>query len=322
MKKNHTISEIRLALSKARSILILPHVKADGDAVGSSSALVNILRKAGKEVFALGAEEVPEPLQVLALDGYVSELPEDFQPELLIAVDCADESRFADRSKDFPGLPLINFDHHLTNTRYGKVAYVSGGLSSTGELIYTLFHSMGYKIGKKASRSLLGAILLDTNRFYYSSVGTRTLEVAAEIIERGVDMAELNEQLFGQNPKEKMLLLAKAIERAEFFAGGRGVYCYLPSSVQEAAGTENTDDIVEALRDIQGVEVAMLLYEYKGTLRASLRSFGDKNVAKIAQRLGGGGHKNAAGITFTSGNAEKALASLLKPLEALFAGKN
>jgi len=322
MKKNNTFSEIRVALAEAENILILPHVKADGDAVGSASALTQILRKDGKNVYAWAAEEPLPSLAVLAHEAYVTEIPEGFTPDLLISVDCADIDRCIDRVQFFPDVKILNLDHHVTNTRFGDLVYVIGNLSSTGQLIYQLFDSLGYKINKKAARSILGAILLDTNRFYYSSTGTRTLEIAAEIIERGVNMAELCEELFGNNPKEKMRLLAMAIERAEFFAEGRGVFCYLPQEVQDQAGTDNTDDIVEALRDIQGVELALLLYDYKGTLRASMRSFGSLDVGKIALKFGGGGHRNAAGITFEKTNVDKVSRELLSTLEALFVRKN
>ncbi len=322
MKKNNTFSEIRVALQKAKNILILPHIKADGDAVGSASALLEIFRKSGKNVMALAAEEPLPSLAVLVHEGYVTELPEGFMPDLLITVDCADESRFKDRGDLFPGVKILNLDHHISNTRFGHLDYVIGNLSSTGELIYSLFDSLGYKINKKAARSILGAILLDTNRFYYSTTGTRTLEIAAEIIERGVSLSSLCEELFGNTPRERLLLLAKAIERAVFFSEQRGVYCWLSSEVQQEAGTEDTDDIVEALRDIEGVELALLLYEYKGTLRASLRSFGNINVGKVAVAFGGGGHTNAAGITFSDLSYEKALHRLLPELEGLLARKN
>ncbi len=322
MKKNNTFSEIRIALQEADNILILPHIKADGDAAGSASALLEIFRKKEKKAYALAAETPLPSIQALVHERYRTEIPEGFLPDLLITVDCADIDRCIDRVKYFPDVKILNLDHHGTNTRFGDLDYVIGNLSSTGELIYSLFEALGYKITKKAARYILGAILLDTNRFYYSSTSSRTLEIAAEIIDRGVSMSELCEDLFGNNSKEKMKLLARAIDSSTFFCSNRGVYSWLPREVQLEAGTDNTDDIVEALRDMEGVEVALLLYDYKGSLRASLRSVGDVDVSKVALAFGGGGHKNASGITFTDHDYEKVLRKLLRELEALLVRKS
>lgn len=292
-KTNTPLSQIHQTLTTANSIVILPHLKPDGDTLGSSIALCRYLRSIGKQVHIYSLDPVPANLTFLDTTAFVSTAPPSV--DLVVAIDSSDELRLVPRLQEF-SVPVLNIDHHRTNGYYGDQNYVTKQ-SSTGEIIYQLLKAWKAPFDEETMIALYTAIATDTNRFYYDSTTAETLLAVADLMGRGLKITPVNNLIYGQTPLEKKQLQGYALSQAKRLAGGKLIVSEVSWATQEAFHCFDTDDIVESLRDIQGVEVAVLAYEYAGVWKISLRSKSGFDVGTIAYDFGGGGHIGAAGIS-------------------------
>ncbi len=289
------IDSVFKVIDENDKFVILAHKKPDGDAIGSSLAFCELLNKLGKTASIVQHDDFAFNLKFLKNDYFKKEV--DYKPDVVVCLDSADITRVSDRMI-YDNSMVLNIDHHITNTKYGDVNYVDASSSSTGEIIYricekyNLFTNLIY-VG------IYTAMVTDTNRFYYSNTGANTLKVVTNIYENLDDIYELNKKIYGSIPLNKVKLGARAIEKAEFYSNNKIAITVITTQDQEEIGSSDTDDIVETLRDIEGVEVAVLLYHYKGNLKVSLRSKSFVDVSKIAKSFGGGGHTRASGISLT-----------------------
>lgn len=297
------VSHIAMNLKKTRdfilgygSFLILPHVRADGDALGSSLALKLALEKMGKKAVVWCEDALPhslKPFMETKINSGI--LLESF--EALIAVDTANLARIQSIYKAYDQLPVLNIDHHPTNTDFGQVNLVYGGLSSTGELMAMVFDELEVELDKEIAEALYIAITSDTNRFQYDSITSETLRLAARLLDAGADFDRIHRHLYGEKPIELLKLLSLATEKSIFLASDV-IFCQLTQEDFDGAGFDETDDVIALLRDIEGVGVAALVYHQDGQEKLSLRSKGNYLVDGLAKAFGGGGHKKAAGAPF------------------------
>lgn len=312
MTQNHSLSQIYQTIKTANSIVILPHKKPDGDTLGSSIALCRYLRYLGKAADIYLHDDLPANLQFLDRSHMVNQAPEAI--DLVIAVDSSDAERLDERRHEFSA-PLINFDHHQTNTGYGDLNYVLP-TASTGEIIFQILKEWGAPFDPLTQEALYTAIATDTNRFYYRSTTAETLRAVADLMDQGLEPIKLNNLIYGQIPLAKKKLQAFALQQAELLADGRLIFTQISNETKQAFGTDDTDDIVESLRDIAGVEVAVLSYQYGQDWQLSLRSKEYIDVGAIAQRHRGGGHHGAAGIPLEAADYPTKLDRVLSEIEA------
>lgn len=313
----NSLQEAVAFIQKYDSFLILPHEKPDGDALGSSLGLKLGLEQLGKEAIIWS----PEDLQINMKPFFEGKLSRVF-PErafsAVITVDTGDRGRIGERLSAIENLPLLNIDHHATNTFYGDANYVEGGLSSTGEMMTKLLLELGVTLDEDMAKALYVAMVTDTNRFFYSSTTADTLRYTAILMEAGAKHDEINTLLYSEKPLAKMKLEAYAVQQAEFVAQDI-VYLRLTLKEMEQIGWTDSDDLVEMLRDIEGVQVSALVYDYQGECKLSLRSKAEVDVSNIAVYFGGGGHRNAAGATIR----EEEIPELKRKLKELSSvGKN
>jgi phosphoesterase RecJ-like protein len=279
------------------------HRNPDGDAIGSLLGLARALRDRGREVVAWHPDDppVPEDLAFLLAPGEVValELPADPTTRTLVAVDCANERRLADTPPAALGRRVLNIDHHHDNTRFGDLNLVDAGASSTAELVGRVLEAAGWPIDRAVAEPLYVGLVTDTGRFMYSNTTPEAHRVAGLLLAAGVDAAAMGRTLYESVPLARARLLGRGLAGAETLLDGRLVYLALGPDDFAAAGTDDADGLVEALRGIRGADVsAVALRLADGATRVSLRAANPAvDVSAIAHAEHGGGHPAAAGFT-------------------------
>ncbi len=293
--------DIVKCIKEAGRILIFTHNNMDGDAMGSSQALCHVLRNMGKECFILLEDDIPAYLNVLHEheDFYLFKAP--WTADLAAAVDCGEESRIEKRLDAYKEAKVrICIDHHIPKKSFAEYSVIEPQASASGILIYELINALGEKIDKHIAEDLYAAISTDTGSFMYNNTDARTLLIAADLYNYGIDHVKICNAIYATFPLAQLRIEAKAIDNVEVFAEGKAAISYITlSDMQNAGGTyEDTDTSIDRIRTIEGVEVACILKETQdGVYKVSLRSKSYADVNKAAIALGGGGHKNASGCT-------------------------
>jgi phosphoesterase RecJ-like protein len=241
----------------------------------------------------------------MELDELRRRLPDDWRERVLIAADCANESRLGPEPEPLDGAPLVlNIDHHHDNTRFGAVNLVVATASSTGEVLRDLFHELGVELTPELAEALYIAVVTDTGRFQYSNTTAKSLRLAAELVEAGADIHQIFRDVYETVQFAKLKLLARALERAQIYDGGRLVVSHLLRTDFTDIGAAETysEGIIDFLRAVEGADMAALIREPPRSdgpaRRVSLRASNDElDVSAIARKSGGGGHPQAAGFS-------------------------
>jgi bifunctional oligoribonuclease and PAP phosphatase NrnA len=296
------------ALRSAERFVVTSHDNPDGDALGSLLATHLALEALDKDsVMVLGGPApLPGEYAFLELEarGLLRAAPSDAAERVLVAVDCAQESRIVEPTLLGTALLTVNIDHHHDNTRFGDVDLVVEEASSTGEVLADVIAELGLGLTPAIAEALYTAVVTDTGRFQYSNTTPKALRLAADLVDAGADVSKVFVEVYESTPFPKLKLLARALERATELANGRIVVSELRREDFEAAGAEEpySEGVIDHLRAVDGAELVALVRELPaGAGRArkgSLRSHPDGvDVSAIARGFGGGGHKRAAGFS-------------------------
>jgi bifunctional oligoribonuclease and PAP phosphatase NrnA len=299
------------ALAAAPRVLVVTHENPDGDAVGSMSAAAHVLRALGKEVRTYIHEDSTIPHEVSFLDTEGLERRLDAQTVdgwTVLALDCGNERRIGPGWDEIlrRAATVIDVDHHHDNSRFGDVNLVDGHASSTAEILYHVFTSLGATITRPVAEALYVGLVTDTGRFQYRTTSPDALRLAAALVEAGADVHRVFELVFESVQYGKAKLLGRVLDHAEMFMGDELLISYVTrEDLQAIAGDEaTTEGLIDYLRAVEGVQVAALIREQvplaDGTItpnRVSLRSRGAIDVSVIARKSRGGGHKQAAGFS-------------------------
>lgn len=295
------------ALRGHERFVVTAHENPDGDALGSLLAMHLALRQMGKDsVMVLsGAAPLPGEYRFLELPerGLLRERPPDNAERVLIAVDCANETRIVDLALLEDAPLTVNIDHHHDNSRFADVNLVVPEASSTGELLADLFVALGVRLTSDVAEALYVALVTDTGRFQYTNTTPKALRLAADLVEAGADVHKVFQGVYETVQFAKLKLLARALDRAQVFEGGRIVVSYLLRTdfAEVGAAEPYSEGIIDYLRAVEGAELAALIREppREGSpaRKVSLRSSVDElDVSAIAREFGGGGHRQAAGF--------------------------
>ncbi len=295
-----TFENISNVLKKANKITILPHISVDGDGLGSSLALGLSLKKLGKEVFIYLEESIPRTYGFLK--GY--ELVKVYDDEnvdcdVVVALDTGDLKRLGKRQNIFlNSIASINIDHHVSNTLNATWNHVDIKAAAVGELVFDLIKSMGIQIDQDIAECIYVAISTDTGAFKYSNTSSKTHKIASELIQFKINISEISRKIFDSYSFEKLKLIGIAINSMETFEEGKiaiiTVSCH--DLDQSGASEDDLDGIINFARNLNGVEVALLLKEReKKDIKINFRSNQYIDVAELASKYNGGGHKRAAG---------------------------
>ena len=300
-----TLDSILEEIKRANKIVILTHETPDGDAVGSSLAMKIALKELGKEADVI-MDECPRVYRFLPEANNIKKETDIEEYDLAISVDASDLKRVVGAKKYFETAKRkVVIDHHGSNTMFGDYNYVNPVSPACCEVILEMIKYFNIEVNVELGTCIIAGIITDTGGFQYSGVNAETFEFAAELLRRGVNIAEVYKKALKTRTKANFELTRLATERMEFLEEGKVTFTYINCEDEKRVKAEEGDHegIVEAGRDIEGVEVSIFIREKEGAngYKISLRSNEYVNVADVALMLGGGGHTRAAGC-FASGN--------------------
>jgi len=286
-------------LKKRRTFFIAGHQNPDGDTLGCGLALASVLKRLGKKTYIFSADPVPENL--LFLPGiktiHAGKLPPgSFEAAVLLECSTPGRAGYLGGTLEKCGV-VLNIDHHRTFEPYGHVNYVNPAASSTAEILYGFFEKMKIPLTRHEAECLYVGLATDTGRFHYPSTTARAHEVASGLIRAGAGTAEINNLVYSTRAFPALKLLGAALNRLELSDGGKTAVSFLTRKdiVSAGASTQHAEDIVNYGLMVPGTGVSVMFREEEGRIAVNFRSKGAVDVSLIAKKLGGGGHRNAAG---------------------------
>jgi phosphoesterase RecJ-like protein len=310
MTTSGTISSRDAVLDELRGhdkFLLTTHERPDGDAVGSLAAMQGVLTALGKDALAfLAPDEFPLPYEYrwIQLDGLVTQPPEDLGERVLVFLDCGNIDRTSADVLKREDAHILNIDHHHDNTRFGTIDHVESASSCTAEMVWDLMHALGVRATHAIAEALYVGLVTDTGRFMYENTGPRAHEMAAALLDGGVDGHGIYRRLYEGMPQGKLELLARGLTHVERYDGGLLTVTHLTLEDYRATGADESysEGVVDHLRSVEGTAVAALIRDLLSgdapKRKVSLRATdGRVDVSRIARSQGGGGHRRAAGFS-------------------------
>jgi phosphoesterase RecJ-like protein len=292
-------------LRDAERAVLVCHVNPDADAMGSMLGLGVFLSARGAEVSATvpnGLADLPrwvESLPGRELLVAPGDLPKE--PPVVVTLDAADLARLdgLDHLIERAGTSVC-IDHHRTNPGFATINLIDPEAAATAEVVYRLMARIGGEIGPDAAACLYAGLVTDTGRFQFESATPEVLRIAADLRERAFDHSRLAQALYEDNSLSYLRLLGTILERATLVPEADLVWTWLTR--KDLAGArvaiQETDDVIDVLRTARESDVAAVVKEQRdGGFKVSMRSRGMTNVAAVAERFAGGGHRLAAGYT-------------------------
>lgn len=296
------IEQIASIVRDQDNFLVVTHVNPDGDAIGSLLGMYLALKEMGKNAAALLGNEFPELFRFLPGKRDILYRSDSFNfiPAYIVSLDVAAENRI---TPDMSGLrgstKLINVDHHPTNPGYGDINYVQRYANSTTQLVYEILEKVGHRLSVNVGTCLYTGLVTDTGCFKFAGVTSHTFQLAAKLLEPGIDSYEVTRHLFEEYAPSRLILERLMLEHLETLLSGKLSLSHLDIEDFEKIGASlsEAENLVNRLRETRGVEVGVLITKLSDDLcKVSLRSKGLIDVSVIASELGGGGHRRAAGI--------------------------
>lgn len=306
-EKQQAAKAVAEALLGARRIVLTTHVNPDGDGLGSEVGLVHLLQALGKEVTVANPSRTPSRYDFLfaALPG-VDQSREAVKAirraDLIVVLDIADTGRLGSLGPEVVkrGVPVICLDHHASpGSLPDGPRYVDPTAAATGELVYELAVASGWAVAEPVAKALYVALVTDTGGFRFSNTHPRTLRIAADLLEVGIDPESIYLDIYANAPAGRPRLLAETLQTLVVEPELGLAWVTVPPGAMERheVSADDLDGIVEHPRSIAGMRLAILFRELTGgRIKVSLRSVGEVNVAEFAHRFGGGGHAKAAGV--------------------------
>lgn len=302
------ITAILAEIEKSSSFLISSHESPDPDAVGSSLALANYLVSRGKDVTIYLCDPVPENCMFLPMAAQVlHEVPErDF--DLCFVLDVGEFRRAGKAiTQNKRVARFINIDHHLGCDLFGVQNLIDPKACATAALVYRIIKAAGDEINYPTALCIYTAILSDTGSFHYSNSDPEAFAIAGEMVAKGVNAWDVNENLYESEPLQRIALLALALSDLTVSPSGEYASVTVTQEMYGQTGStaEDTDRFINYPRSIRGVQVALFFREIEaGLFKVGFRSKGKVDVAAVSASFGGGGHHNAAGCTVKGTLAE------------------
>lgn len=313
-----TLSPDRIAAARAfasafapgRRVCLTTHVNPDGDGLGSEAGLAHLLLTHGVDVVITNPTPTPPRFSFLfddlpGIDRTSEAIKELRRADLIAVLDISDLGRLGMLSETVRerGVPAACIDHHVSaGVLPDGPRYIDAGAAATGELVFEIAHANGWPVSPAAARGLYVAIVTDTGGFRFSNTRPRSLRIAAELLEAGVDVEEIYLEVYARAPEGRPRLLADALQTLVVEPEWGLAWVTVPPGAIERYGvsSDDLDGVVEHPRSIEGIRMALLFREMsQGRVKVSLRSVGNVDVAAFANRFGGGGHTKAAGIALT-----------------------
>ena len=295
------LRQIAERIKQAKSVLIMGHMRPDGDALGSALALSCALKKLNIPTQVCVESDIPSNVSFVEGMDMVKKKPTG-EYDLLVAVDCSEDTRLGALQEEFflakrKRIDTVNVDHHISNSRFAKYNFVRDCAANCMN-IAQLIKYMGVSFDKKTAEYLLLGLLTDSGNFSHDDVNEEAFLLAAELVKAGADVHYYHYNLFKKQPKARAALFAKVMGGIRYYHDSRFAVAVISKQAMDACGADvsMTEGFVDFPLNVDTVEVAATLLEVKkGQYRISLRSKEYADVNKIAGCYGGGGHIRAAG---------------------------
>ena len=291
------LSQVVELIENKQTFAITTHIRPDGDGIGSSLGLCWLLQSLNKSVEVIAADTIPVAYRTLPGAEEIRQVAEiDREYDAVFVIECSDAER--------PGVKgladqfMVNIDHHATSEHFGSINWIDSTASAVGEMIYNLCKAIGGRVTREIAECLYMALVTDTGSFHFSNTTDRTLKVASELVRAGVKPSEISEAVYNSYPWSRIELMRRVLDTVKRDDTGRIAWMRqtLAMKVDSKAVDGDNNGFVNiplAAREVLAVVYTREVGDNK--FRVSLRSKGDINVAKVAEKFGGGGHKNAAG---------------------------
>lgn len=306
--------------NKDKQIVVIGHMRPDGDCIGSQIALTRSLIQQGFDAVAVNNDPVTDVLKVFVNDTPIM-LSKDFKPKpqaIAITVDCGDKDRIGKILNDlFPEITL-NIDHHFSNTSFAKDNIVRPQAASATEILSGLLLDNDYPIDEVTATALFLGLVTDTGQFQYASTSAETFLLASKLMQLGAKPSYIGYCLYECEPKERMELLKLFLNTLKFELGGKVATSFVNDEMYLKTGAlrQHTEGFVDFTRQTTGVLIGVFLEEFQGTIKGSLRCKNDSyRVDKLAAIYGGGGHICAAGFNVSGSTLEDFYPKFLKTVE-------
>ena len=297
MMRADAIARILRIVCDHQSFLITSHARPDGDAIGSALALMHLLEPMGKRVTVAFADRIPTMYRCLpGIERIVPELPTKIH-DVAILLECDSIERTGFDHID-AGM-IVNIDHHQSGRSFADFNWIDPTACAVGVMVYQLAVASGEEITAEMSSCLYAAVLTDTGAFTFASTDAFTFGLAEHLLERGADSTGIAQSIYFSHPESKVRLLGIALSNLEVDGEVAWTYVTLDDMERSNAIVEDCEGIVNYLISILGIRAAVFLRELPdgNRFRLNLRSKGTVDVADVAERFGGGGHRNASGCT-------------------------
>ena len=315
---NITVHGICKALLKHDNFFVFTHENPDADTIGSCFALIETLRILGKKAYPACCDRIPASLAFMTggeREFHIENAPADFTPAYYISVDVASTAQFGSY-RDYASRISLSLDHHATHENFSKYYLTDPHAAACAEIVYHVINRLlNGNITERIASLLYAALAADTGGFRYANTTPVTHKIAANLIEKGASHAEICRNLFECKTKTALAAEAFAMANVSYCCGGKISYVTITGEDKRAHGFEDEDtyDVINVIRRVDGVKVAILLREKDdGSYKISTRSAGEVDVSKICAIFGGGGHAGAAGCSVTPEMAESALHRIIK----------
>ena len=298
-----TVQETAALLKTFDNVLILTHVRPDGDTVGCAAALCAALRALGKTAYLL-----PNPGLTDSTAPYFRpyEAPADFVPDKVVSTDIATLGLLPDNAKAYAGGIDLAIDHHPSFEHFGQENIVRSEAAACGELMYSIVSELG-PITAEIALPLYVAVSTDTGGFIYGNTTSNTHAVAAALMNTGIDYQTVNKVFFRTKSRKRMQLEGAMLSSAEFYDNNRVAVLSVPMALMErfAATESDAEDLSSLGPQIEGVDCAITMRELRPDVwKMSVRTGSRINATEVCRILGGGGHAAAAGCTVEAPWAE------------------
>ncbi len=291
------LSQVVELIENKQNFAITTHVRPDGDGIGSSLGLCWLLRSLGKQAEVIVSDGIPAAYHTLPGANEIVRVAEiNGQYDAVFVIECSDVER-----PNIKGLDeqfTVNIDHHTTCEHFGSINWIDPTASAVGEMIYNLCKAIGGRISKEIAECLYLALVTDTGSFHFPNTTERTLKVASELVKAGVKPAQISEAIYNSYPWSRIELMGKVLATVKRDKSGRVAWMRQTIEMRETSAMADGDNNGFVNIPLAAKEIVASVYmrEVKPNFyRVSLRSKGDINVARIAEKFDGGGHKNAAG---------------------------
>ena len=292
------LSQVVELIENKNDFAITTHVKPDGDGVGSSLGLCWLLRSLGKNAEVIVHGDVPPAYRDLPGAEQIKDVREvNGHYDAVFVIECSDLDRPGIKGLD--KVVTVNIDHHSTSAHFGTINWIDSTASAVGEMIYNLCKAIGGRITKEIAECVYMALVTDTGSFHFPNTSDRTLKVASELIKAGAEPTKTGNSVYYNYQWSRIELMRHVLATVRRDESGRVAMMRQTVEMERNAGTVDGDNSGFVNIPLSARDILAALYMREvgpNTYRASLRSKGNVNVAKVAEKFGGGGHKNAAGL--------------------------